>query len=427
MKLTHHLPSLMSLAVLASCSFMIDSSPEGLTDLTQTEALPDISTAGVVAGATMVESAGVTAGAVETAGVTAGSGDIGGVELSAGVTLNAGLEAPLGAEESAGVEVEIAGDEPPVAGVVIDVNGGQLAGGAEPTCLPMNELCNGRDDDCDEQVDEDFDVGAPCTVGVGECVSMGALNCSADGVGISCVGTPADPTQELCDALDNDCDGVSDEEVVGCCTQGDVRSCGSAVGLCTLGEQRCVNEQWDECDGASAVAERCDGEDNDCDGRTDEGTLNACSACGPVPSESCNGVDDDCDGSTDETFPQLGGSCAVGVGACRSSGSYVCDGPSDIRCTASAGSPSATDPCNDVDDDCDGRVDEDTDLLSDYDNCGSCGFRCGTLGDRCINGLCQCGTSPACCTGAPNRAQCIASTTCSGGSCVAECNGELCK
>ncbi|OGO12509.1 MAG: hypothetical protein A2Y53_01885, partial [Chloroflexi bacterium RBG_16_47_49] len=47
-------------------------------------------------------------------------------------------------------------------------------------------------------------------------------------------------------------------------------------------------------------AEVCDGADNNCDGQTDEGVLNACGACGPVPVEVCDSVDNDCDGQTDE-------------------------------------------------------------------------------------------------------------------------------
>ncbi len=63
---------------------------------------------------------------------------------------------------------------------------------------------------------------------------------------------------------------------------------------------------------AQCPQETCDNADNDCDGRVDEGTLNACNACGPVEvAEVCDGVDQDCDGSTDESAP-----CAV-FEACR--------------------------------------------------------------------------------------------------------------
>ena len=49
-----------------------------------------------------------------------------------------------------------------------------------------------------------------------------------------------------------------------------------------------------------AITERCNAIDDDCDGRTDEGVANACGGCGAVPVDRCDGRDNDCDGRVDE-------------------------------------------------------------------------------------------------------------------------------
>ena len=80
--------------------------------------------------------------------------------------------------------------------------------------------------------------------------------------------------------------------------------------------------------------------------------------------ETCDGQDNDCDGSIDEAFPSLGRPCAAGVGACRGVGEIVCRGRRSTVCSAVA-VPERESPevCNNSDDDCDGRTDEDSQAL----------------------------------------------------------------
>ena len=81
-------------------------------------------------------------------------------------------------------------------------------------------------------------------------------------------------------------------------------------------------------------------------------------ACRPAP-ERCNDRDDDCDGTTDEDYPTLGAPCTEGQGICTTQGTLACapDGRALI-CTAPDTQP-APETCNDLDDDCDGEIDED--------------------------------------------------------------------
>lgn len=83
----------------------------------------------------------------------------------------------------------------------------------EGDLLPIVELCNKIDDDCDGAVDEDFpELGQGCEQGLGVCKQSGLFICDQDG-NMICDANPLNPSIEICnDNLDNNCNGLKDEK-----------------------------------------------------------------------------------------------------------------------------------------------------------------------------------------------------------------------
>ena len=140
------------------------------------------------------------------------------------------------------------------------------------------------------------------------------------------------------DGIDNDCDGSIDTADIDCqCKLGESRSCGSDVGTCERGTQLCnVLNQWGPCVGEKKPQEeQCDGQDNNCNGQTDEGC--GCSPPGRV--EPCY---------TGKPASQNQGTCASGTRICSAQGTWS-------QCIGEV-TPQAEE-CNLKDDNCDGVID----------------------------------------------------------------------
>lgn len=266
--------------------------------------------------------------------------------------------------------------------------------GDETDCAPQNplvfsgaaELCNGIDDDCDNEVDEEFgEIGELCDGPDFDLCKLGTFTCAKNGAGLVCENETSVNLVENCDGKDNDCDGEIDEDfpLFGLpCDGADTDQCANGAWDCLPGGKVVCNN-----DEPSGLIEICNGEDDDCDGLIDEdfvvllGTAcdgpdgDACAfgvygcgqegglVCGDEEptdvSELCNEVDDDCDGAIDEDFVgKLGTSCdGPDLDEC-SNGIFVCGEGGDLVCAAES-VVDIGEICDGLDNDCDGQTDED--------------------------------------------------------------------
>jgi len=209
-----------------------------------------------------------------------------------------------------------------------DTSSPAIDSGDRPPCSPEPEVCDGVDNDCNGEVDE--------------------ADIDGDGFAVCEDCDDQDPfvhpgAAEACDGIDNDCSGAADEPWD---EDGD-------------GQSPCGGDCNDRDPAVSGhLPEICDGLDNDCDGVVDEefdldgdGSRTCDGDCDdgnpaawPGNDEVCDGIDNDCDPVTDEDADLDG------------DGLSICGGDCDDGDESSA--PGREEICDRADNDCDGAVDE---------------------------------------------------------------------
>jgi hypothetical protein len=300
--------------------------------------------------------------------------------------------------------------------------------------IPGQELCNGKDDNCDGKTDggDSADCLTYWLDADGDGAGVGASTCTCAPVGLATATTNGDcdddskavhpGAKEVCNDVDDNCDGVTDE---GCDDDGDGYCDGGMVivgspVICTYGVKDCNDSAASVHPSAPEICGN--GVDDDCNGVTDDNasvlfyldsdgdgfgnsavTQQACSkpsgyvtvtgdcddnnaVVHPGAAEICDSFDNDCDGNTDGTdlsgckaYFTDGDGDGFGVGAssclCKSVGAMTASVGGDCADDSAAIHPGATEACNGADDNCDGTTDEEnaagcTPLYPDADGDG---------------------------------------------------------
>ncbi len=219
----------------------------------------------------------------------------------------------------------------------------------DPARFPTNpEVCNDVDDDCDglpDNIDEDGD-------GVGFCFG----DCADQATNVY----PDHP--EECDGVDNNCDGAIDE---GFDRDGDTFFDGADAGCAGhFGEVDCDD---DDATVNPAAVEVCDGVDNNCDGQVDEGLTVDADADGYSAPGSCEGSADDCNDGNALVYPGAIEECEPGgidwdcdgiAGDADLDGDGVPQCLGDCDDTSAVAYPGGEEICDGLDNDCDLQTDE---------------------------------------------------------------------